>query len=129
MTDAKNNPTRSKNIDIDSAAVDSTERDALLRRTIVDMDRNNKPIRVALNDTLVLSYLHYGESALIRQLRWLPVSEIAIATIFISHRVCRLQHDQAGRAEQHLGGDGEGNRASARHTVVEPYGVDGAVAG
>ena len=83
LTDAKNNPTRSKNIDIDSAAVDSTERDALLRRTIVDMDRNNKPIRVALNDTLVLSYVHYGESELIRQLRWLPVSEIAIATIFI----------------------------------------------
>jgi signal transduction histidine kinase len=83
LTDSRNKPSDRKNVDIDSAVVDSTERDAILRTLIAEMDRKNKPIRVAINDTLVVSYVHYGESALIRQLRWLPVSEIAIATIFI----------------------------------------------
>ncbi len=60
-----------------------SDREAFFRDLIATMDRGHKPIRVAINDTLVLNYLHYGESALIRQLRWLPVSEIALATIFI----------------------------------------------
>ncbi len=83
QTDARNNPIYWKNIDVDTAALAPLDREAFFRDLIVTMDRSHKPIRVAINDTLVLNYLHYGESALIRQLRWLPVSEIALATIFI----------------------------------------------
>jgi hypothetical protein len=61
----------------------TAEQEAFFRNTIAKMDAQNKSIRVAINDTLVLNYLHYGESTLISQLRWLPVSELAIAAIFI----------------------------------------------
>jgi signal transduction histidine kinase len=83
QTDARNNPIYWKNIDVDTAALAPPDREVFFSNLITEMDRSNKPIRVAINDTLVLNYLHYGESALIRQLRWLPVSEIAIAAIFI----------------------------------------------
>ncbi len=80
-TDTRNNRLYSKNID--TSGIEPENMDAFFRDLIAEMDRNNKPIRVALNDTLVLNYVHYGESTLIRQLRWLPVSEIALATIFL----------------------------------------------
>ena len=80
-TDAKNNKIDSRNID--TTGIDPEQQDKFFRDLIVEMDQNNQPIRVAINDTLVLNYVHYGESALIRQLRWLPVSEITLATIFV----------------------------------------------
>jgi len=80
-TDRQNNYLYSKNID--TTNLDPQDRDTFFRELIAEMDRENRPIKVALNDTLVLNYVHYGESNLIRQLRWLPVSEIALATVFI----------------------------------------------
>jgi len=72
-----------RNVDIDTTGLSEDQCDRLIRNVIAEMDRENEPIRVSLNDSIVLNYIHYGESQLIRQLRWLPVSEIAIATIFI----------------------------------------------
>ncbi len=43
------------------------ERLAYERRMIEEMDNQNKPIRIALNDTLVLNYVHYGESRLVTE--------------------------------------------------------------
>jgi signal transduction histidine kinase len=81
LTDAKNNKQYHKNID--TAGLSQEEQTALFQRLIAEMDAQNHPIRVTVNDTLVVNYVHYGESDLIRQLRWLPVSELAIATVFI----------------------------------------------
>lgn len=83
QTDSRDRMTASRNVDLDTAGLSPEAQDALIKTIIAGMDKDNTPIRVAINDTLVLSYLHYGESALIRELRWLPVSEIVIATIFI----------------------------------------------
>ncbi len=83
QTDAKNQSPQWKNIEIDTAAMSPMQEEIFFQRLLAEMDAQNKPIRVAINDTLVVSYLHYGESGLIRQLRWLPVSELAIAAIFI----------------------------------------------
>ncbi|MGB6031289.1 MAG: HAMP domain-containing sensor histidine kinase, partial [Bacteroidota bacterium] len=47
------------------------------------MDSQNQPIMITANDTLVLNYVHYGESALIQQLRWLPFIELSIAGVFL----------------------------------------------
>jgi signal transduction histidine kinase len=82
LTDAHNNPLYSKNLNITGA---KTREDSLafFRATLSDMDERNEPIRVAFNDTLILNYVHYGESDLIRQLRWLPYLEISLAAIFI----------------------------------------------
>jgi len=81
QTDPDNNPIYFKNID--TLGLTSEEKSSLLRSTVVEMAARNRPIRIALNDTLVLNYVYYGESEMIRQLRWLPIIEISLAGIFI----------------------------------------------
>jgi signal transduction histidine kinase len=83
VTDAAHNPQYYRNIDLDTAGTGEAERTARLRAIVASMDERNPPIRIALNDTLVLNYIHYGESDLIVQLRWLPWIEIALAGLFL----------------------------------------------
>ncbi len=81
LSDAKNNPIYSKNLE--DSLLTGQEKIAYERRLIDEMDRQNKPIRIAVNDTLVLNYVHYGESTLVTDLRRLPYLEIAFAAVFI----------------------------------------------
>ena len=82
QTDAHNVPIYSKNLNIDSLATGENKA-ALLRDIMKEMDERNTPIRIALNDSLVLNYVHYGESDLVRRLRWLPFIEITLAAVFV----------------------------------------------
>jgi signal transduction histidine kinase len=87
MTDRNNEPeipyTASiKNIPL-NAHESLQEQHQILRNLITEMDYSHPPIKVAYQDTIVLSYLHYGESVLIVQLRWLPYVELAVAALFI----------------------------------------------
>jgi len=82
LTDPKNEPIYWKNIEFDTL-MSAQERDALFTRLVAEMDERNTPIVVALNDSIVLNYVHYGESALINHLRWLPIIEIALAALFM----------------------------------------------
>ncbi len=82
LTDPNNKPLYFKNLVLDST-MSEADRAEFFRRSLEDMDRQNKPIRIAANDTLVLSYVHYGESELVSQLRWLPLMELALAAVFI----------------------------------------------
>lgn len=61
------------------------------------MDRENKPIRIAYHGT-VLNYVHYGESDLIAQLRWLPLIEIGLGAVFVL--VAYLGFSNIKRSEQ-----------------------------
>lgn len=71
-----------KNIELDTT-LSYDEQFALLRQFIEEMDSHNPPIKVAYQDTIILNYLHYGESPLVTQLRWLPYVEISIVGLFI----------------------------------------------
>jgi signal transduction histidine kinase len=82
LTDPENNPIFWRNIPLDTTQSEDRQQE-YLRKIIAGMDEQNEPIRIALNDTLVLNLVHYGESELIRLLRWLPVIEISLATIFV----------------------------------------------
>jgi signal transduction histidine kinase len=87
LTDAENNPiqpikTSARNIQFDSTLAEE-QQVARLKALMVEMDQQNPPIKVALQDTIVLNYLHYGESELIRRLRWLPLIQFALAGFFI----------------------------------------------
>lgn len=82
LTDSANTPLYSKNIEIDST-FSPEQTKAYLSSQLPSMDLQNKPIRITVNDTIILNYVHYGESDLIGQLRWLPVLEIALAAVFI----------------------------------------------
>lgn len=82
LTDTKNNPIYSRNLQIDST-MNQSDSVTFFRETLTEMDAQNKPIPIAINDTLVLNYVHYGESDLIKKLRWLPLIELSIAAIFM----------------------------------------------
>ncbi|HEY4612872.1 MAG TPA: HAMP domain-containing sensor histidine kinase [Bacteroidota bacterium] len=87
QTDAENEPLwdyrrNTKNIPFDINMTREGQR-TYLKSLIVLMDEYNTPIRVAIQDTIVLSYIHYGESPLITRLRWLPYIEFSVVAIFI----------------------------------------------
>jgi len=83
QTDPQNVPIYWKNLEVDTASMNAEERTEFFRRELAAMDRQNRPIRIAAGDTLILNYIHYGESELVAQLRWFPLMEIALAGIFI----------------------------------------------
>jgi len=97
LTDGKNNPialtnnqggnflslkNAYKNLELDTT-LSYEEQYARLKELIEEMDFHNPPIKVAYQDTIILNYLHYGESPLVTQLRWLPYVEISIVGLFI----------------------------------------------
>jgi signal transduction histidine kinase len=83
LTDPHDNRTFTKNLEEDTTVMSPEQRDRFFQLLIAQMDAKNMPIRVLGADSTVLSVVHYGESALIRQLRWLPVSELAIAFLIV----------------------------------------------
>jgi anti-sigma regulatory factor (Ser/Thr protein kinase) len=87
QTDAQHEPLweyrkNIKNIALDTALPREEQRQ-YLKSLLVLMDEYNPPIKVAIQDTIILSYIHYGESPLITRLRWLPYIELAVVAIFI----------------------------------------------
>jgi signal transduction histidine kinase len=87
VTDWNNEPSRPyydniKNITLNTHETLEEQR-RFLKDLIADLDRSHPPIKVTYQDTVVLSYLHYGESSLVVQLRWLPYIELAVAALFI----------------------------------------------
>lgn len=83
LTDASDSVAVSiRNVRIDSTL--STERfNREISSMITEMDRANKPIVVVSQDSVILNYMHYGESPLIVQLRWLPYVELGLAALFV----------------------------------------------
>jgi signal transduction histidine kinase len=74
--------TSAKNVPYDSTLSAEQQRE-YFSRLIADLDKVNPPIRVSLQDSVVINYVHYGNSPLIVRLRWLPYIEIAVAGMFI----------------------------------------------
>ena len=59
-----------------------------LKKNMESMDKQNQPIPIIYIEekstkSFTLGYLHYGNSELIRQLRWLPYLEIIIVSLFV----------------------------------------------
>jgi signal transduction histidine kinase len=74
-----------KNVEIDSLWQQWTveKKNDFFFPLIKEMDSENKPIRVTFQDSIVLNLVHYGESPLIKRLRWLPYIEFSIGALFI----------------------------------------------
>ena len=86
-----------KNIELDTL-MSSQDQARYLRNLLVEMDKIHTPIKVAFQDTIVLNYLHYGESPLIRRLRWLPYVEISLVALFVF--IGYISFSYAKRSEQ-----------------------------
>jgi signal transduction histidine kinase len=82
LADPQNKPVYFRNLQYDSTMTEA-EKERYFADLITDMDRLNRPIRITYRDSIVLNHIHYGESTLIRELRWLPYMEIALAGVFL----------------------------------------------
>jgi len=81
VTDPDNNPVNF--INVDTAEINRDKRKEILTDMIQDMDEVNRPIKVAFRDTLVLNYVHFGESQLVTKLKILPIIEFIVAGLFV----------------------------------------------
>lgn len=83
VTDAKSMmPTFTKNLEIDSTLPQS-EQVKIIKKMTEAMDEINPPIKVTYQDSLILSYVHYGQSKLVGKLKTLPIIQFLVAGIFI----------------------------------------------
>lgn len=83
VTDAKTKqPTFIKNIEIDSS-LPREKINMIIKEMVTKMDEVNPPIRVTFQDSIELSYVHYGQSELVTRLQTLPIIQFFVAGIFI----------------------------------------------
>ena len=83
-TDASNREVKNyRNLKVDSSNFSKEELQIFFVERIAEMDEFHAPVKVAFQDTIILSYVHYGESPLITKLRWLPFVELSIVALFI----------------------------------------------
>ena len=87
LTDRNDEPVFPYNANIKNISlnfnISREEQYRFLKNLMAEMDRSHPSIKVTYQDTIILSYLHYGESTLVVQLRWLPYIELAVAALFI----------------------------------------------
>lgn len=81
LTDAEMNPSTIRNIRIDSSKGDAFVK-AYLEEKRRELDAQYEPVAVKL-DTLVLQYVHYGDSELVTMLRIAPILSSIAAAVFI----------------------------------------------
>jgi signal transduction histidine kinase len=83
VTDAKSKmPTFTKNLEIDTT-LPREKQIELIQEMVVKMDEVNQPIKVSFQDSILLSYVHYGQSKLVTNLKTLPIIQFIVAGIFI----------------------------------------------
>ncbi len=71
-----------RNIPYDTS-LSKAELEQFFRQKMKEMDADHKPIAVTYRDSLILQKIHYGDSALIDQLKYYPYVQILIAGLFI----------------------------------------------
>ncbi len=86
LTDNNNEPylpyaRNIRNVDLDTMMTVQEQHDYLVK-LLKKLDGEYPPIKVTLGDR-IFSYVHYGESNLVVQLRYVPYVEFGIASLFI----------------------------------------------
>ena len=98
--DDKVNPENKK--DIKNVVYDSTlsigELETFFENYVKEIDKIHEPINVTYADTIILQRIHYGDSELIKQLKFYPYLQIIIAALFII--IGYIGFSQIKRSEQ-----------------------------
>ena len=102
LTDSSNNVNPASTTDIKNVKIDSTlteaERISFLQNLVKEIDQIHQPINVTYADTIILQRIHYGDSELIKQLKFYPYLQIIIAALFII--IGYIGFSQIKRSEQ-----------------------------
>jgi signal transduction histidine kinase len=91
------NRTETKNIEYDST-LSKENLKLYFDELISEMDQIHQPINITYADTIILQRLHYGDSELIKQLKFYPYLQIIIAALFII--IGYIGFSQIKRSEQ-----------------------------
>ncbi len=87
LTDSQNRINLLDKADVRNVVYDTTlskeELRAYLEDLVQEMDIIHEPINVTYADSIVLQRIHYGDSELIKQLKYYPYLQILIAALFI----------------------------------------------
>lgn len=87
LTDSQNRINLLDKADVRNVIYDTTlskeELRAYLEDLVQEMDIIHEPINVTYADSIVLQRIHYGDSELIKQLKYYPYLQILIAALFI----------------------------------------------
>lgn len=97
-SEKESKPTAWKNVNVDPGNL-NPEAVAKVTERMHTMDKSTKPIPLTYND-MVLGYIHYGDSRMIRELQWLPYIEIFVVAMFIL--IGYLGYQTIRRSEQRL---------------------------
>ncbi len=102
LTDKDDNVNPASKSDIKNVNFDSTlsknELKSFLQNYVKEMDLIHQPINVTYADTIILQRIHYGDSELIKQLKFYPYLQIIIAALFII--IGYIGFSQIKRSEQ-----------------------------
>jgi signal transduction histidine kinase len=102
LTDSSNNINPGSTTDIKNVKYDSTlsveQRKSFFQNLVKEIDEIHQPINVTYADTIVLQRIHYGDSELIKQLKFYPYLQIIIAALFII--IGYIGFSQIKRSEQ-----------------------------
>lgn len=87
LTDNKNKVNLLEKADVRNVSYDTTlskeNLQAYLEKLVREMDLIHEPINITYADTIILQRLHYGDSDLIKQLKYYPYLQILIAALFV----------------------------------------------
>ncbi|HOV98845.1 MAG TPA: HAMP domain-containing sensor histidine kinase [Bacteroidota bacterium] len=102
LTDPAHEPlepysSNTRNIQLDPA-LSKEQQHAYLKNLLKEFDAIHPPLKVAYQDTIVLSYVHFGESSIVTTLRWLPYIELGVAAIFLL--IAYISFSYVKRSEQ-----------------------------
>jgi signal transduction histidine kinase len=102
LTDKDDKVNPASKTDIKNVYFDSTlsknELKSFLQNFVKEMDGIHQPINVTYADTIILQRIHYGDSELIKQLKFYPYLQIIIAALFII--IGYIGFSQIKRSEQ-----------------------------
>lgn len=84
ITDDQNQPIQGfyRNLELDEKLTDG-EIDQKLKELVVEFDKQNEPIKVTIQDSVVLQIIHFGHSSLIQQLKFFPFVQIFSITLYV----------------------------------------------
>lgn len=71
-----------RNVEFDTS-FSKVQLKAFLENYVKEIDKIHEPIDVVYSDTIIIQRIHYGDSALITQLKYYPYLQIIIAALFI----------------------------------------------
>ena len=71
-----------KNVEYDTTLSESRKNEILFEKAN-KMDELNPPIVVSYKDSVILNYIHYGQSNLVTELKLLPLFEVIVAGLFV----------------------------------------------